>query len=310
MAMDGLSRQAFIYLSRQEKLKDVALSVPQLRKVAERFVAGVDLAQALENVRPLTDKGCTISFDHLNETVHDADETRVEVDEYLRLLSRIDLAQLPANVSIKPTQLGLLFDPELAFQNARRVVEEAARRNSFVRVDMEGSNATQGTLELVRRLRSEFPANRVGVAIQAYLRRTRDDVRELLKLPVRFRLCKGAYLEPPELAFPDKADVDRNFVELMRLLLDSGEYHGIATHDEHMIEATVEHMQKRGLSKDAFEFQMLYGVRRDLQDQLLADGYRLRIYSPYGAGWYPYFMRRLAERPANVWFVLKNFFKP
>jgi proline dehydrogenase len=174
---------------------------------------------------------------------------------------------------------------------------------------MEGSNVTQATLDIFTRLRSEFGLNDVGIVLQSYLRRTMDDTQQLLKIPARIRLCKGAYDEPAEVAFPDKHDVDENYVQVMQLLLSSGTYHGIATHDPKMIDATIAFAQREGISKDAFEFQMLYGIRRDLQEQLARDGYGMRVYVPYGKHWYPYFMRRLAERPANIWFVAKNFFK-
>jgi proline dehydrogenase len=174
---------------------------------------------------------------------------------------------------------------------------------------MEGSNVTQVTIDIFKRLRAEFGLNDVGIVLQSYLRRTFEDAQELLKIPARIRICKGAYNEPPEVAFPDKKDVDDNYVRVMKLLLSSGTYHGIATHDPNMINATIRYAREEGIGKDAFEFQMLYGVRRDLQEKLAADGYNVRVYVPYGKHWYPYFMRRLAERPANVWFVLKNMFK-
>jgi proline dehydrogenase len=203
----------------------------------------------------------------------------------------------------------LQIDPELTYRNARTIVQEAARRGNFVRIDMEGSEVTQLTIDIFKRLRSEFGLNDVGIVLQSYLRRTVDDVREMLEIPARIRICKGAYKEPPEVAFPDKQDVDENYVRVMQLLLSSGVYHGIATHDPKMIEATIEYVQRQNISKDAFEFQMLYGVRRDLQEKLAREGYNVRVYVPYGAHWYPYFMRRLAERPANIWFVMKNLLK-
>ena len=189
------------------------------------------------------------------------------------------------------------------------MVEDAARRGNFVRVDMEGSRVTQATIDTFKRLRAEFGLNEVGIVLQSYLHRTVEDARELLKLPARIRICKGAYSEPPEVAYPEKKDVDENYVRVMRLLLSSGIYHGIATHDPKMIDATIQFAQQEGIGKEAFEFQMLYGVRRDLQTQLARDGYNVRVYVPYGKHWYPYFMRRLAERPANIWFVLKNMLK-
>jgi len=225
------------------------------------------------------------------------------------VLAHIDESGIDSNVSIKLTQFGLEIDPDLAYRNARRVVEDAVRRRNFVRVDMEGSNVTQATIDCFKRLRDEFGLNDVGIALQSYLYRTMDDARALLKIPARIRICKGAYNEPPQVAYPDKKDVDDNYVRVMQLLLSSGVYHGIATHDPKMIDATVEFAQREGIGKDAFEFQMLYGIRRDLQEQLARDGYRMRVYVPYGKHWYPYFMRRLAERPANIWFVMKNMFK-
>ncbi|HEV2765393.1 MAG TPA: proline dehydrogenase family protein, partial [Pyrinomonadaceae bacterium] len=279
------------------------------KKMTTRFVAGETIGETVEAIRELNRLGCTASFDHLNESVTRVSETEEEVREYLKILARIDETGINSNVSIKLTQFGLEIDPELAYRNARAVVEEAARRGNFVRVDMEDSRVTQVTLDIFRRLRSEFGLNDVGVVVQSYLRRTYDDVQELLKIPARIRLCKGAYNEPPEVAFPDKKDVDENYVRCMKVLLSSGTYHGIATHDERMIEATVEHARGENIGRDRFEFQMLYGVRRDLQEKLAREGYRVRVYVPYGRHWYPYFMRRLAERPANVWFVLKNMLK-
>jgi proline dehydrogenase len=189
------------------------------------------------------------------------------------------------------------------------VVEDAHRRGNFVRVDMEDSNVTQATIDIFKRLRSEFGLNDVGIVLQSYLYRTLADAQELVKLPARIRLCKGAYNEPPEVAFPDKKDVDANYIKVMQVLLSSGVYHGIATHDPKMIQATIDFASREGIGKEKFEFQMLYGIRRDLQHQLARDGFNVRIYVPYGKHWYPYFMRRLAERPANIWFVLKNLAK-
>jgi proline dehydrogenase len=260
-------------------------------------------------IRDLNAEGCSASFDHLNESVANSAEAEAEVREYLQILSRIDETGIDSNVSIKLTQFGLELDPELAYKNARAVVEDAARRGNFTRVDMEASNVTQQTIDIFKRLRAEFGLNDVGIVLQSYLRRTYADAQELVKLPARIRICKGAYNEPPEVAFPDKRDVDENYVRVMRHLLASGIYHGIATHDPRMVAATIDFSQRAGIAKEAFEFQMLYGVRRDLQRQLAKDGYNMRVYVPYGKHWYPYFMRRLAERPANIWFVLKNLLK-
>jgi proline dehydrogenase len=304
-----VTRRALIYLSQQEGLKEFAARFSLFKRLTTRFIAGEGIEEAVAAIRDLNARGCTSSFDHLNESVGSIAGTEAEVDEYLDVLARIDDADIDSNVSIKLTQFGLEIDPELAYRNARRVVADAARRGNFVRVDLEGSNVTQATIDVFKRLRAEFGLNDVGIVVQSYLYRTMDDVRDLLKIPARIRLCKGAYNEPQDVAYPEKKAVDDNYVRIMKVLLSSGLYHGIATHDPKMIDATIDFAQGQGLGKEAFEFQMLYGIRRDLQEQLSRDGYRMRVYVPYGKHWYPYFMRRLAERPANIWFVLKNLFK-
>jgi proline dehydrogenase len=305
-ASTQLSRSALLFLSRQEGLKDMATKFRPFRQMASRFIAGETLEEAVDAVKGLTEKGLMASFDHLNEAVKNEAETREEVRQYQRLLARIDQTGVKANVSLKLTQCGLLFDQALALENARAVVADAAGRNSFVRIDMEHSAVTQVTLDIVRELHAEFGEPRVGAVLQSYLRRTEADAKALCAEGVRIRLCKGAYLEGPDVAFPDKKDVDANFVRCMKVLLDSGVYHGIATHDERMIDATLEYAAKQRLPRGAFEFQMLYGIRRDLQERLAKEGHPVRIYVPYGRHWYPYFMRRLAERPANLWFVMRN----
>ena len=304
-----VTRTALLYLARHEGLKDFATRFSPFKKMTTRFVAGEDITEAVAAIREINKLGASASFDHLNESVASRAETEEEVREYTRVLAAIDDTRIRSNVSIKLTQFGLEIDPELAYRNAREVVAEAARRGNFVRVDMEQSSVTQVTIDIFKRLRAEFDLNTVGIVLQSYLRRTESDVADLLKIPARIRICKGAYNEPPEVAFPDKKDVDENYIRVMRTLLSSGTYHGIATHDPAMIEATIDHAARSGIGKEAFEFQMLYGVRRDLQVQLARDGYNMRVYVPYGKHWYPYFMRRLAERPANVWFVLKNMLK-
>jgi proline dehydrogenase len=304
-----LSRSALLFLARREGLKDAATRVPALGRVARRFIAGENLEEAVAAVKALNARGMSVSFDHLNEAVRTPEETREEVREYLRLLRRIEQVGAKGNVSLKLTQCGLLFDRELALTNAREVVAEAARRGSFVRIDMEQSAVTQATLEIVRALHREVGEPHVGAVLQSCLYRTEQDARALCAEHVRIRLCKGAYLEGPEVAWQDKREVDESYLRTMRVLLDSGLYHGIATHDERMIEETLAYARQRGLPRGAFEFQMLYGIRRDLQERLVDEGYPVRVYVPYGKHWYPYFMRRLAERPANVWFVLKNFLK-
>ena len=304
-----VTRSALIYLSRQEGLKEFATRFRLFKKLTTRFIAGENIEEAVAAIRDLNTRGCTASFDHLNESVTNTAETEAEVREYLDVLARIDDSGIDSNVSIKLTQFGLEIDPELAHRNARRVVEDGARRGNFVRIDMEQSSVTQATIDVFKRMRAEFGLNDVGIVLQSYLYRTMDDARALLKIPARIRICKGAYNEPAEVAYPNKKDVDDNYVRVMQLLLASGAYHGIATHDPKMIDATIDFAQKEGIGKEAFEFQMLYGIRRDLQEQLARDAYRMRVYVPYGKHWYPYFMRRLAERPANIWFVMKNLWK-
>ena len=304
-----ITRDSLLWLSEREGLKDFATRFRFFKKLTTRFVAGDSIDEVIPFIRQLNSENCTASFDHLNESVGSAAEADGEVAEYLNILAKIDESRIRSNVSIKLTQFGLGLDPELAYRNARKIVEDANRRGNFVRVDMEGSDVTQVTIDIFKRLRAEFGLNDVGIVLQSYLYRTYADAQELVKLPARIRICKGAYSEPPEVAFPDKKDVDANYVKVMQLLLGSGTYHGIATHDPKMIDATVDFVKREGIGKEKFEFQMLYGIRRDLQRQLARDGYNVRIYVPYGKHWYPYFMRRLAERPANVWFVLKNLAK-
>jgi proline dehydrogenase len=303
------TRSALIYLSQREGLKDFATRFRPFKKLTTRFIAGETLAAAVEAIRQINSEGCTATFDHLNEDVTNAGETYEEVSEYQRILAAIDQSGIKSNISIKLTQFGLQIDQNLAYRNVRTVVADAARRKNFVRIDMEGSDVTQKTLDLFLRVRGEFGLDDVGIVLQSYLRRSYEDARFLLKVPARIRICKGAYNEPAEVAFPTKREVDENYLRIVQLLLRSGIYHGIATHDPRMIDSTIDFARREGIRKEQFEFQMLYGVRRDLQRQLARDGYNVRIYVPYGKHWYPYFMRRLAERPANVWFVLRNLLK-
>ena len=304
-----ITRSALIWLSRQEGLKDFATGFKLFKKLTTRFVAGDTIDEVIPIIHEINAENSTASFDHLNESVESAAEAEREVEEYLNILAKIDEKRVRSNVSIKLTQFGLGLDPEMAYRNARRVVEEAQRRGNFVRVDMEDSKVTQVTIDIFKRLRAEFGLNDVGIVLQSYLYRTYADAQELVKLPARIRICKGAYFEPPEVAYAEKKDVDANYVKVMQLLLSSGIYHGIATHDPKMIDATIDFATREGIGKEKYEFQMLFGVRRDLQRQLARDGFNMRVYVPYGKHWYPYFMRRLAERPANIWFVLKNLAK-
>jgi proline dehydrogenase len=302
-----MTKSVFVYLSKSERFKNFLTRFESFNNVTRRFVAGEELPDAVRAISRLNRKGISASFDHLGESIASETETRKEVDEYVRVLDSIAENALDSNVSIKLTQLGLDVSRELCYLNTRKIVEAARAYNNFVRIDMEESSKTDGTLEVFKRLRAEF--ENVGVVVQSYLYRSETDIEELLKIGARIRLCKGAYNEPPLVAFPKKEDVDANYIKLMKILLTSGIYHGIATHDERIISATKQFAAEQGISSDKFEFQMLYGIRRDLQEKLVREGYRMRVYVPYGRYWYPYFMRRLAERPANLWFVLRNMIK-
>lgn len=299
-----VTKSVLLYLSQSEGFKNFLTRFKSFNNVTHRFVAGEDLTDAVEAIRHLNAKKISASFDHLGESISSEDETRKEVDEYVHVLDSINEQALNSNVSVKLTQLGLDISKQLSYENTRAIVEAARRYQNFVRIDMEDSTKTDDTLEVFNRLRQEF--DNVGIVIQSYLYRSEKDVEDLLKIGARIRLCKGAYNEPASVAFPDKADTDANYVKLMQILLASDIYHGIATHDEKMIAATKQFASKNSIPQDRYEFQMLYGVRRDLQEKLVSEGYRMRVYVPYGHSWYPYFMRRLAERPANVWFVVKN----
>jgi proline dehydrogenase len=300
-------KSVLLYLSTSEGFKNFLTRFKSFNRVTRRFVAGEELPEAVQAIRELNRGRIAASFDHLGESITSDAETREEVREYLRVLASIDDNSLDSNVSVKLTQLGLDIGAQLCIENARAIVQEAASRRNFVRIDMEDSSRTDATLDIFGKLRREF--DNVGIVIQSYLRRSEMDVEHLLHAGARIRLCKGAYDEPPSVAFPDKADTDANYVRLMKKLLTSGIYHAIATHDEKMIAATREFVAEKGIGRDQFEFQMLYGVRRDLQEKLVGEGFRMRVYVPYGLYWYPYFMRRLAERPANIWFVAKNMLK-
>lgn len=300
-------RAFFLFLSRREGLKNFALRFKFLRSVAWRFVAGETIDDAIRVVRENSRSGIRCSLDLLGEhTLSRSDAERTTLD-IIGMLDRIQAEQVQCNVSVKLTQLGLALDPELCSRNLTGIITRAQELGNFIRVDMEESQYTRQTLELVLRARSHF--ENVGAVIQAYLYRSEQDVRTLIENQIRIRLCKGAYLEPENIAFKKKGDTDANYIRLMKILLDSNLYHALATHDEAMIIAAIEYAKTRGISKDHFEFQMLYGIRRDLQERLAREGYNVRIYVPYGHRWYPYLMRRLAERPANLLFVARNIFR-
>lgn len=302
-----MTKSLLLYLSESNGFKNFLTRFKSFNNVTHRFVAGEELGEAVEAIRQLNSKAISASFDHLGESIKSEGETRQEVREYLRVLDQIEKNGLDSNVSVKLTQLGLDVDQGLCYENARTIVEAAGRYQNFVRIDMEDSTKTDATISIFKRLRQEF--ENVGIVVQSYLYRTESDVKDLLQMGARIRLCKGAYKEPETVAFQDKAEVDKNYVHIMKMLLVSGIYHGIATHDENMIAATRQFAAEKGITPDQYEFQMLFGIRRDLQEKLVKEGYRMRVYVPYGEYWYPYFMRRLAERPANIWFVLKNILK-
>jgi proline dehydrogenase len=313
-----MMRAALLYLSTSAAMCRLAINSPVARRAARRFVAGDTSTDVLNVARNLLTKNIYTTMDLLGESVFDEVTANAATDCYIGLLDEIGGVSEPhdgrPHVSIKLTQLGLDVGLSICEANVGRILDRARQVGSFVRIDMESSAHTQRTLDLYRNMRAEFGPV-VGVVIQAYLYRSEDDVRALINEGMaHIRLCKGAYKEPPDRAFPKKAQVDANMARLMEMLLDreardKGAYLAMGTHDEKLIEATKRYAQEHSVPRDDFEFQMLYGIRRDLQEQLAGEGYRMRVYVPYGTEWYPYFMRRLAERPANVWFILSNLFK-
>jgi proline dehydrogenase len=297
-------RSFLLHLSENKRLAPLIMNNAVSRRVARRFVAGETLDDAIEAGREVNRARRSASLDLLGENVSDEAGARRAAEGYIAIFDRIAREKLDANVSLKLTQLGLDLGELLCQELLEGIVAHAAELGNFVRIDMEGSAYTQRTVEITRRVRAKY--SNVGTVMQAYLYRAEQDVKDLLTVGCRMRLCKGAYEEPPDIAFPKKADVDANYVKLMKLLLPSGIYHGIATHDPAMIRVTKEFVRERNIGREQFEFQMLYGIRTDLQEQLVREGYRLRVYIPFGTDWFPYFMRRLAERPANLVFFLRN----
>ena len=300
-------RSLLLYLSEKEAPKKILTGHSWGRRLAGRFIAGDTLEDAVRAVRALNAEGFDATLDCLGESVHDAAAAKEACEVYLGVLDRLAAERLRSNVSIKLTQLGLAIDERLTLQHLAALVERAKKDTNFIRIDMESSAYTESTLRVFRQINA--PREVLGIVIQSYLRRSEQDVADLVKRGARIRLVKGAYQEPPDLAFPRKVDVDANFVKLMKMMLASDAYHAIATHDDRMIAATLDFARERGLAADHFEFQMLYGIRRQLQRDLLKQGFRVRVYVPYGKQWYAYFMRRLAERPANLIFLLRNFFR-
>lgn len=300
-------RSLLIALSRNAPIRQVMERSTPGRRISSRFVAGLTVEDALRVTAELNREGFVVSLDSLGESVSNEQQARAAADVYHRLLDAIAERRLDANVSVKLTGVGMDVSHALAENTVDGIVEHAARLRNFVRIDMEGSGYTEPTMALTEHLHAKHPGA-VGTVLQAYLYRTKYDTERLLEQGIRIRLCKGAYKEPANLAFPQKADVDANYGKLMRMMLPSGTFCGIATHDPAMIAATERFAAQQGIARDRFEFQMLYGVQRELQRDLLRRGYRVRVYLPFGTDWYPYFMRRLAERPANVLFLLKNLF--
>jgi proline dehydrogenase len=297
-------RGTLLYLADRRSIRHFVTHNRLACRSARRFVAGETLTEALQATRTLNQRGFTVSLDHLGENVSDAAEARSAAQDYIEILDAIKQASLDANISIKLTALGLDIDAALCEENVRRVLDRAKSYSTFVRIDMEGSAYTERTLALVAKLRQDY--EEVGTVIQSYLYRSARDIESLIATQTRVRLVKGAYKEPPEIAYPRKADVDRNYEQLMCLLLARGNYPAIATHDPRMIQAAKAFIAANAIDPSRFEFQMLYGIRRDLQEQLIREGYNLRIYVPYGTQWYPYLTRRMAERPANLLFILSN----
>lgn len=300
-------RAIFIGLSHSEKLRAFTIKNSFAKKAAKRFVAGELLEEGLEAAKKLNQIGIKTTMDFLGENTKTKEEAINCSKEIFKIIESIEKEKIDGNVSLKLTQLGLDLGEEFCEDIINSIVEEAKRRNNFIRIDMEGSQYTEKTLKLFYKIFERH--KNVGIVIQAYLYRSLKDAEEIIAKGARIRLCKGAYKEPKTIAFPRKRDVDDNFIKITKLLLDSGIYHAIATHDENMIKATISYVEEKNIKKDSFEFQMLYGIRRDLQIKLVQDGWKVRVYLPYGTHWYPYYMRRLAERPANLFFVLKNIFK-
>jgi proline dehydrogenase len=297
-------KDTLLYLAQNQQLRDFVVHNKATRSVSRRFVAGEQLEEAVQAARVLNQRGIQVALDHLGENVSDEKAARAAAQDYINALDVIKKAHIDANISIKLTALGLDISQELCERNVRSILEHAREHGIFVCIDMEGSAYTERTVNITLRMHEVF--EHVGTVIQSYLYRSRKDVEQLITQGVRVRLVKGAYKEPKTVAFQSKSDVDHNYVQLMMLLLAHGNFPAIASHDEPILQAACKFVRDHGISKDAFEFQMLYGIRRDLQEKLVSQGYHMRVYVPYGSEWYPYLMRRMAERPANLMFVMSN----
>ncbi len=301
-------RETLVFLSKNKTAKAIVTHAPGARQAARRFVAGETIDDGIKAAHRLNSQGLLVALDYLGEAVHSKEEAAAAADVMIKVVDRIHDEQLNSTISVKLTQLGQDVDEGFLKENVLRLIEHAAKYDVFVRFDMESSAYVQRTLDFFRSLWDDGHHN-IGIVLQSYFFRSESDVRMANALGVRVRLCKGAYVEPPDLAYQAKAEVDRNFVHLSRLLLEGGNYPAIATHDPKMIEAARSFAKEKGIGPEKFEFQMLYGVRRDLQDSLSKNGYNVRVYVPFGEAWYPYFMRRMAERPANMFFMVNNVFR-
>jgi proline dehydrogenase len=305
-------KQSLLYLSTANWARNIATHWSVARRVARRFVAGEQMDEAIAATRTLKQQGILATLDFLGESVASDADTKAVVDTYLQLLDRIHSEGLNSSVSIKLTHIGYDISEDLAVRNLRQVLQRAKEHGIKITIDMESTAYTEATLRIYRTMRDEYDFDNVGTVIQAYLRRTENDINELASEGSRIRLCKGAYLEPPQLAFPTKTDVDANYVKVTETFFkkDNGSsYLELATHDENMIQAALNTITKHNIPTEKYEFQMLYGIRSDRQQELAAAGHKMRVYVPFGEAWYPYFVRRLAERPANLWFFVKSLFR-
>lgn len=304
-------RGFFLYLSTAGWARRIATGFPPVRRTTRRFVAGETIAQAVEAAKRLNAKNLLASLDILGENVYTEADAQNATGDYFRLIDAIRTSGVKAECSLKLTQLGLDISEEVCVNNLRQILTRAKGARLTITIDMESTDYTDRTLRIYRTLRDDYNFDNVRTVIQAYLYRSEGDMRELAQEGATIRLCKGAYQEPPEVAFPEKADVDANYVKIMKSFMraenrEKGAYLMLATHDPNIIQAAEDYVRENHIPSSEFEFQMLYGIRSATQEQLAAKGYRMTVYVPYGTEWYPYFMRRLAERPANVWFVLKN----
>ena len=297
-------RRTLLFLSQREGLKDVLLKVPVVRRVAHRFVAGDTLEEALASARELNDDGLEVTLDHLGESVTDRAAARAAAETYLESLDAIERSPARSTISLKLTQLGLDIGRDFCLENLRRILTRAAELESFVRIDMESSDYTEATLSIFEEVWPEYGPH-VGIVLQSYLYRSEDDARRMAELGAPVRVCKGAYDEPEDVAYQRKDEVDASFVRMLEVLVPSESPTAVATHDEAMVAAALDEMARSDLGPGEVEFQMLYGVRRDYQRELAGGGHPVRIYVPYGSEWYPYLMRRMAERPANLMLVLR-----